>query len=144
MTDIGFTGTQRGMTDEQRRSFGELVWDMQYKIDEFHHGSCVGSDIEAAGLVHFYTSARIVAHPGTDANGESPKYVRDKYVTEILEPRPYLIRNHNIVDTVDRLIATPKENEEVLRSGTWATIRYAEKRGKPVDIIYPDGRVVGR
>jgi len=30
------------------------------------------------------------------------------------------------------LIAAPKTNEEMLRSGTWATVRYARKRHIPV------------
>jgi len=31
--------------------------------------------------------------------------------------------------------------EEWRGSGTWATIRYARKVGKPVTIIYPDGEI---
>jgi len=41
------------------------------------------------------------------------------------------------------MIATPGEVDEQLRSGTWSTVRFARKQGKPVHVILPDGRVVG-
>ena len=44
------------------------------------------------------------------------------------------------MDNSDILIATPKEKEEQLRSGTWATIRYAKKTKKIVFLVYPDGK----
>lgn len=49
-------------------------------------------------------------------------------------------RNHDIVDATEWLIATPKKFEEI-RSGTWATVRYAKKVKKPVTIIWPDGSI---
>jgi predicted Rossmann fold nucleotide-binding protein DprA/Smf involved in DNA uptake len=54
-------------------------------------------------------------------------------------PRSFLERNHDIVDASEVLVAIPKETEEVLRSGTWATIRYAHKLRRRVMIIYPNG-----
>jgi len=51
----------------------------------------------------------------------------------------YLARNHFIVAYSEELVAAPKSNKEELRSGTWATIRYARKRKRMVTIIYPDG-----
>ena len=51
--------------------------------------------------------------------------------------KPYLERNHDIVDNSDVLIATPKESVEQIRSGTWATIRYAKKLNKPIMIMEP-------
>jgi bifunctional non-homologous end joining protein LigD len=35
----------------------------------------------------------------------------------------------------------PAEPEEQLRSGTWSTVRFAKKQGKPVFLILPDGTV---
>jgi len=43
------------------------------------------------------------------------------------------------VDETEWLWAIPGEFKEVLRSGTWSTIRYARKKGKKVLIIWPDG-----
>jgi hypothetical protein len=56
---------------------------------------------------------------------------------EICSKKDYLDRNRDIVDNCDLLIATPKETTEVLRSGTWSTVRYAKKIGKPIVIIEP-------
>jgi hypothetical protein len=53
----------------------------------------------------------------------------------------YLDRNHAIVDAVHALIAAPKGSKEERRSGTWATVRYARKDRKPIDLVTPDGRV---
>jgi hypothetical protein len=39
------------------------------------------------------------------------------------------------------LIAAPAEPEEQLLSGTWSTVRFARKLGKPVFLILPDGTV---
>ncbi len=58
--------------------------------------------------------------------------------TQIRSPQDYLIRNRNIVDETDVLLAFPATFHEVIRSGTWATIRYAKKMNKRVIIVYPD------
>lgn len=55
------------------------------------------------------------------------------------EPRPPLERNRDVVDASDVLLACPGGMAEEQRSGTWATIRYARKAGKPVVIVWPDG-----
>ena len=61
---------------------------------------------------------------------------------KILDPRPYLARNRDIVDASDLMLACPAEQQEVLRSGTWATIRYALKRDKHLIVIHPNGAAV--
>ena len=53
--------------------------------------------------------------------------------------KPPLDRNRDIVDACDVLIATPKDFVEELRSGTWATVRYARKQRKPLVIVWPNG-----
>jgi len=63
---------------------------------------------------------------------------------EYRNPQDYLVRNQDIVNECDVLVATPKENNEVLRSGTWATIRRATKAKKPVLIVNPDGMTIIR
>ena len=53
-----------------------------------------------------------------------------------------LARNRIIAARCDALLACPAEPDEQLRSGTWSTIRYARKAGKPITIIRPDGGVL--
>lgn len=130
---LGFTGTREGMTQQQKLALGELL-DTKYgmNIGEFHHGDCEGADTQA----HLIAKSRgwnIVIHP-PDKN-----YARAYNVgySSIRLPIPFLARNHNIVDECSVLIAAPHDTEEQLRSGTWATIRYARKQGKTVVILNP-------
>jgi predicted Rossmann fold nucleotide-binding protein DprA/Smf involved in DNA uptake len=59
---------------------------------------------------------------------------------EVAEPDEYLKRNRAIVDGSEILVATPKEEDgEALRSGTWATVRYARKMGRVIYIVRPSG-----
>lgn len=61
------------------------------------------------------------------------------------EPAPYIVRDHAIVDEVQFLIGCPRKDIEELRSGTWATIRYARKQRRNLNciiLIYPDGGIV--
>ena len=126
---IGFTGTREGMTEIQKNElYHKLV---EYGATEFHHGDCVGADAEAHVIAY---GLKIVIHPPEDDSLRA--YCESDF---ILDPLPHLKRNKAIVDQTDVLFATPKEMVEELRSGTWSTIRYANKRGKKVEILYPSG-----
>lgn len=130
---IGFTGTQVGMTSAQQNSFSSLV--KKLNITEFHHGDCIGADSQAHKIV-IQNNAFIILHPPS-------KKSKRAFCTadEVREKKDYLKRNRDIVDESKLLIATPKSFKEELRSGTWATIRYAKKTSKIVYIIWPDGNV---
>jgi hypothetical protein len=132
---IGFTGTQVGMTVNQLRELKTLL--LTLLPTDFHHGDCIGADAQAHDLVLETIPIKVFMHI-------HPPDVRSKRAFKIgddLWPeKPYLVRNHDIVDATTILIATPKGPEE-LRSGTWATIRYARKQKKHIYIVYPDGVV---
>lgn len=128
---IGFTGTQRGITRLQQSAL-ESVLTQALNVKEFHHGDCVGADATASRIANDF-NIRVIIHPPVD-----PKK-RAFCIGYTMKPKPYLNRNHDIVNACDLLIATPGEKQEQLRSGTWSTIRYATKKGKPTLIIYPDG-----
>lgn len=132
--NIGFTGTQNGMTDEQRAN---LLTYLANESVTFHHGDCIGADAEAHELA-LYTAQDIVVHPPIDERKRA-FCVGANVVWR--EPLAYLDRDRAIVDETIELFATPALMAEELRSGTWATIRYARKQGKPVTIIWPDGTV---
>lgn len=48
----------------------------------------------------------------------------------------YMARNDRTIELADVLIAFPETPDEVLRSGTWATVRRAQRKGIPFT-IYP-------
>lgn len=131
---VGFTGTQIGVTQPQLEVLRDML-SLPRTGDQFHHGDCIGADADAAWVASSF-GYWVVAHPPTDPI----KRAFSKYNNEILPEYPYLTRNRHIVDACDQLIATPKQMFEELRSGTWATVRYAEGKIKVV-IIYPDGSV---
>ena len=129
---IGFTGTQRGMTPAQAREV-----ERQFALGTvLHHGDCVGADHEAHSIAR-KLGMIIVLHPPN--SGVKRAYCQ---ADKVMPPAPYLIRNHEIVDASKILIAAPKESSEVLRSGTWATIRYANRQGVLVRIVLPSGAVI--
>lgn len=135
-TQVGFTGTRLGMTPAQfSRVFRLLAKLKTTKVGIFHHGDCVGADFQAATIAKsqgYY----IIGHPPTDTKlkGYFP-------YGEFMEPLPYLERNRNIVGSAETVVAAPAEPVEVLRSGTWATARYAEAMGRKLYIVLPDGTV---
>lgn len=120
---IGFTGTQEGMSDRQKEA---LAFDLSIRsswLIVFHHGDCVGAD-EEAHLIARYIGAYIVIHPPID-----PRLRAFCEGDEIREPKPYIPRNHDIVDESRLLLAAPLLPEhEQPRSGTWATWRYAREK----------------
>jgi len=134
---IGFTGTRKGMTEPQKKNFGKLL--KKYDISEFHHGDCIGSDEEAHEIAD-KLNCRIHIHPPLDRKHRA---FCNPLATYSHPPKPYLERNHDIVNDTAILIAAPDSDKEKMRSGTWATIRYAKKKGKDVIVIYPNGLVEG-
>jgi hypothetical protein len=135
MIKLGFTGTQVGMTPAQRLVFATLLRELG--VTELHHGDCIGAD-EQAHTIALADNISIIVHPPHN----SSKRAFCRGAKDIHPTKPYLERNHDIVDETGALIATPKEKEEQLRSGTWATYRYATKQKKRTIIIYPDGTYV--
>lgn len=134
MRSIGFTGTRKGMTPQQRETL-RMVFQFYSDEDLFHHGDCVGADSEAHELARL-VDMQIHLHPPD--NPKARAFCRGAVVE--VAPKPYLERNHDIVDSSSILIAAPATDEEELRSGTWATVRYARKTGKTVVTIWPSGR----
>lgn len=143
-TEIGFTGTQRGMTLGQMASFVQIAGHIQSSVPKwrFHHGDCLGADAEAHDIAKG-AGAVVVIHPGTDDQGKSPN--RAHCVGhETLPAWPYLLRNKDIVNAVELLVAAPATVSEVVRSGTWATIRYARGKSKNLVTLSPEPSTLRR
>lgn len=134
---VGFTGTRQDTTPAQFRAL--CMWVTGRSFAEFYHGCCVGADADAFDAFHEHAKGvRIVAHPPT--NHSLVSLTSKTFSDEVRPALPYLDRNRAIVDACDVLVACPKGPEEQ-RSGTWFTVRYARRQGKPVVIVWPDGEV---
>lgn len=131
---VGFTGTQQGMTNNQKAMVIGLL--SKEKPEIAHHGGCIGADTEFDDICYRFLPRHIitVVHP-SNIFGKRGRWHPTNYTRGV---KPSLERNKNIVDESDFIIATPKETAEVLRSGTWATIRYARKTGKHLYTVYPN------
>ena len=119
------------MTGDQAAVVARLLG----KASEGHHGDCVGADAQFHKMC-MMLEVPIIIHPPDD----------DRYrafcegALVVHPPRPYLERDHIIVDSCELLVATPKEAREPAPArgqGTWSTIRYARRSEKPLRIVWP-------
>lgn len=118
------------MTPWQRDGIAALLAFAFTPGAEFHHGDCVGADHEAAKIAKGL-GYRIVGHPGP--YGETcglNDFTHDR--------KPYFERNRDIVLACGEVYAAPETWQEELRSGTWATVRYARNIGTFVQVVGPD------
>jgi len=129
--EVGFTGTRQRVSEWQCSELHKLLQEREVK--KIHLGDCVGADAEAhyiATMSGIYT----IGHPPIN------KSLRAfKTYDEERPPKPYLVRNEDIVEESRWLIAMPKSRIEERRSGTWATIRYARNLNREIIIIALDG-----
>lgn len=133
---IGFTGTSKGLTESQLSELKNVLFEHPYDRIVFRHGDCIGADEQAHQAAREAGCAMIVIHPPSN-----PEFRAFCTGDEWEEEKPYLERNHDIVDNSDILIACPGEHNEVMRSGTWATIRYARSmETDQIVILKPSGK----
>lgn len=138
MSVIGITGSRAGCTPAQYACLASYLRHPTTTV--VHHGDCVGVDAEAHTIAGEAGKA-IVVHPPTDTKLRAWMTGSIHKPATTFLPAPYIERNHAIVDACDRLLAVVAQPEATQpRSGTWATVRYAVRTGKPVTIIWPDGR----
>lgn len=149
---VGFTGTRQGMTTSQWQTVEDLMTELfkgkqgtfaHNGLVEWHDGDCVGADDQAHGVAEkLQAEARrwgetidLYGHP---CNLNNYRAWNDfDFTAEVKAP---LVRNRDIVNESDVMIAAPKEYENVDRgSGTWATIRYAWRRGVKTWLVWPNG-----
>ncbi len=128
---IGFTGTQVGMNQTQKdlvRAFLNL-----HQPSSVIHGDCVGADKDFDD---------ICAELGIKRYSCPSNLTAKRAYTEAIvlgEPAPPLERNLVIVSISNELMACPEGLLEIIRSGTWATIRYAKNMKKTAHIFYSNG-----
>lgn len=134
--DFGVTGTRNGMTDEQMASVRDVLLYLDVVgFRTMHNGDCVGVDEQMYWLWKKH-GAIVHGHPPTDN-----RYRANLRFDRCENAKPYLDRNRDIVDRSRILIVCPGQMTEQVRSGTWATYRYAKATDKRRIIIYSDGSV---
>jgi hypothetical protein len=144
---LGFTGTRQGMTPAQQIALADIF--TRYQPNVLLHGGAIGADGQAHNIAHEYqyndAPPYFGVYPADMESSERWRRVlahtdgrKAGFVYPVLDP---LVRNRIIARRCHRLIACPAEPDEQLRSGTWATVRYARGAGKPITIIAPDGSV---
>jgi len=131
---VGITGTRSGMTHIQFRMVRAFLTHVVQSSNlplEFHHGDCVGVDVEAAAIAK-ELGFKIICHPPIKDE------LRGFFTSdETREPLSYFARNRNIVDETDVLIACPYQNTHQSHGGTWYTFDYAYKKQKPIELYLP-------
>lgn len=139
MFHVSFTGTRHGMTVRQKHTFYGLVihWDVVPEAVTFHHGSCMGADVEAANIANSHADF-IHAHPGPDGDMCRELSGVDDHTEE---GKTHFARNRDMVNLCQLLIACPCDHTEQKRGGTWYTVDYARKHDKRVKIIWPNGKI---
>lgn len=129
---LGFTGTSEGMRPRQRKAVRQLLW----QVNVLHLGDCVGADAEAYEEA-VSLGVKTVGHPPSDGKLRAFLTYDDERPA-----KPYLVRDRDIaMEGVHGLIAAPSGWVEELRSGTWATVRYARQAKRHIWIVRPDGSV---
>lgn len=139
---VSFTGSQRGLTGRQWTKLLDLLRELKPSV--VAHGGCIGADdavddlaVELGIFRAIFPSDHptkalpfdhFVAKRGADRAGGGFTWAAVKAP---------LARNPDIVAVGELLIACPKEVREVIRSGTWATVRLARRVGKRVVVIDP-------
>lgn len=133
VNDLGMTGTSRkDLTAKQIDGVLSLV----HKLNPMrvHHGVCIKADEQFHKLIEKnFPRIHIIGHPPINQRAMA----QGLSFYALWEPKEYLMRNRDIVNVSQTMIALPEGTKETLRSGTWYTVRYARKRCLPVKIIYP-------
>ena len=128
---VAFTGTQIGMTSAQKKALRNLLIEMKPRV--LIHGDCIGADAEVHDIavklgIEVWIRPCILSQKRAYKEGKI-----------LADPEDPIARNHKMVDQSHALIGAPKSPQEELRSGTWATARYAKKTDVLRWLVYPDG-----
>lgn len=143
---LGFTGTRLGMTPAQRVALPSVLATLPERV---LHGGAEGADEEFHIFVWNRSMRQLVSRLAIEVYpiGEARRvewremFGHERGVTLHVETDDPLARNRIIATRCDHLLAFPDSARERMRSGTWATVRYARAAGKPVTLVLPDGQV---
>ena len=137
---IGFTGTRHAkyIIADRIKKLKEVLQEL-FKDNNsrfLHHGGCYGGDVNAH-IIGKYLGYKIIRHPPLIKKYMAINiHLIEQNGDRDMSPAAYLERNKHIVNSVSLLIAMPKDISKLeIRSGTWATIRYAKKKKTPIIFV---------
>lgn len=137
--NIGVTGTRDGMNKIQEENIKDilekLIFEKEYTDRVFHHGQCIGVDVQAVKILKQF-GFTIISHPPVKKDLLGISYNDLTY-----PPKSYFARNRNIVDECNILFVVPKENQRQSKGGTWYTHDYGVIKKKQIFIFYPNGEI---
>jgi hypothetical protein len=120
------------MTGHQKQVVARFLQNSWIEGAEFHHGDCVGVDVEAAEIAKVLRY-KVVCHPPDKSD------LRAFHKSDTVKlPMSYFARNRNIVNETEVLLVVPFQTTHQPTGGTWYTHDYAVKVDKLVHVIYPD------
>ena len=138
MIDIGFTGTRGGLRTVQSDNLLRELVALREKADVMDNGCCEGSD-RIAWSMWRDLGGRFRLRPG-DRDQWDWAQQACRREDELFAPVGYMERNELIARN-PVVVATPAEDAEMQRSGTWATIRRARRAESYLILISPNGIV---
>jgi hypothetical protein len=139
---VAFSGTRRGMSRAQLRTVEDVLtrWLAEVSVGgEFRHGDCVGAD-DQADQISRRLGYVVHSYPPVDERGRARVHLRGPTIVHPAEP--FHVRDRRLVDASSRLLACPLSDAEVLRSGTWTTIRHARRTGVPIYRVTRAGELI--
>ena len=129
------------MTAGQRLAVRSLL--IAFMPDIVLHGGCIGADTDFDDMAADFNIVTEVYPTVLKSDHLARWYLLRNTSSRIVVhlPLPPLVRNKILAQRCKVLIATPKEDYERIRSGTWATVRYAREAHKRIYLVMPDGSV---
>ncbi len=131
---VGFTGTRHGMTPQQVASTYDLLHRI-VGVTHAHHGDCVGADADFHAMATRLQLWRVGHLPVDETHRAFCAF------DEVRSPLKHMQRNKAIVVGADVMIACPFDAIEKSVGGTWKTVGFTRKAGKPLAIVWPSGDV---
>jgi hypothetical protein len=132
----------------QDHYIADAIEELPLHVTEFTTGAAFGVDTLAAriAVVRLPDTVHRIVAPAKLHNDElAPALIRDYgsnrriELVQMPEGSSYLDRNEYMVDLCDVLLAFPDTEREMLRSGTWHTVRAARRKGKVIKFFPLNG-----
>lgn len=132
----------------QDHYIADAIEELPLHVTEFSTGAAFGVDTLAAriAVVRLPDTVHRIVAPAKRHNHElAPALIRDygsnRRIQHVQMPEgtTYLDRNERMVTYCDVLLAFPEAEREVVRSGTWHTVRAARRAGKVIKFFPLNG-----